>query len=388
MTSIIYLDNSATTKVRQEVVDAMLPFLSEKWGNPSSIHKLGRHARQAVDTAREQVARLIGAEPDEIYFTPCGTYSNNTAILGRARWVEANGLGKHLITSCIEHSSSLGPTKYLESCGWKISHLHVDEQGFFDAKELREKITPETSIVSLMWANNEVGTVQPVEEIAAICKEKNVFFHSDAIQVTGKIPIDVSKLPVSTLSISGHKFYAPKGIGVLYARKGVNLMPIVFGGGQEMGMFPGTESLPNIVAIGAAAEALHCEIEANVEVLRNIQKMLIEKLAHDAVKLTGARDLQRRLPGHVSVVVQGAVGEELVVQANFKGVCISSVSACQQAGHDPSHVLKCIGLPREEMIGSARISAGRFNTLAECETAAEILNTIFQKVSSKSVQKV
>lgn len=363
-------------------MDAMQPYFCDKWGNPSSLHRLGFQSRKALIHAREQAAQLVGAQPEEIYFTPCGTYSNNAALLGRAQYIEQNGLGKHLITTCIEHNSSLGPAKHLQSRGWKVSHLHVNDEGIVDLEELKDLITDQTSIISLMWANNEVGTVQPVAEIAEIAAARNIFFHSDAIQVPGKLKIDMNALPVSSLSLSGHKFYAPKGIGILYVRKGMEIAPILFGGGQEQGIFPGTESLSNIVAVGAAAELAHAELSENYDHLRTIQKLLIDKLtSHPAVRLTGA-PVQHRLPGHVSVIVDGSVGEQLVLEADLKGVCISSVSACKQAAQDPSHVLACMGLPREQVIGSARITAGRFNTVEECEKAAEILLKIFTKRAS------
>jgi len=380
MSSQIYLDNSASTRVREEVLEAMRPFFCEKWGNPSSIHKLGRQSRNVLDTARQQAAEFLNASPEELFFTPCGTYSNNVALLGRARFAEANDKGRHIITTCIEHSSSLGPAKHLESRGWKLSYAHVNDEGFVDAEEIASLITPETSIVSLMWANNEIGTVQPIEEVAKICAEKGVFFHSDAVQVAAKMLVDMKKTPVQTLSMSGHKFYAPKGIGLLYVRKGVNLMPIMFGGGQESGLFPGTECLTNIVAIGKACELAHKDLPTMEPVLRKLQEKLIKGLTKiPGVRLTGAQDLDKRVPGHVSIVVEGAVGEELVVQADFKGVCISSVSACQQQGHDPSHVLKCMGFPREHMIGSARITIGRFNTEDEIDRALVVLTDILSK---------
>lgn len=383
----VYLDNSATTRVREEVLEAMQPYLCDKWGNPSSIHKLGRQARAAVDTARQQVADLIGAQASEIHFTPCGTYSNNLAILGRARYVEENGLGRHLITSCIEHSSGLGPAKHLAARGWKITYLHVDKEAFVNLDELQDSIDSSTSMISLMYANNEVGTVQPISEIARIANERSVFLHTDAVQAAGKIPLDVGTLPVQTMSLSGHKFHAPKGIGVIYIRKDAPLLPIIFGGGQERGIFPGTENLASIVAIGKAAELARLNLDENAKRLRAIQEILIAKLRTlDCVKLTGAQDLDRRIPGHISVIVQGTVGEQLVNDADFKGICISSVSACSSAGVDPSHVLSCIGFPKEEVMGSARISAGCFNTTEECESAAEILAQLFAKRAAKNAK--
>ena len=291
MRPIIYLDNSATTRVRDEVLESMIPFQSEWWGNASSTHRIGRQSRSAINQAREQVADAIGASPEEIFFTPSATYSNNAAILGRARYVEDNGLGRHIITTGIEHSSALGPAKYLESRGWKLTILSVNKQGFIDLNELKKAITPDTSIISVMWANNEIGTLQPVEEIAAIAKAAGVFFHTDAVQVAGKLAIDVSALGVDTLALSGHKFYAPKGIGILYIREGVEILPLVFGGGQECGLFPGTEGLANIVAIGRAAELCSIELESNQAHLRKMQQLLINKLlSNPRVKLTGPSD--------------------------------------------------------------------------------------------------
>ena len=250
----IYLDNSATTQVRSEVMEAMLPYLSDYWGNPSSIHAAGRKAREAVLLAREQVAALLHANPEEVFFSSCGTLSNNAALLGRARWVEANNGGRHLITSKIEHPSVLGPCGYLESCGWTVTYLPVDREGFVDLDLLKASISNQTSIISVMWANNEIGTVEPIKEIAEIAAAHEVFFHTDAVQAAGKLPVDVGSVPVSSLSLSGHKFHAPKGIGVLFVRSARHLMPIVFGGGQEQGLLPGTECLPGIVGLGKAAE--------------------------------------------------------------------------------------------------------------------------------------
>lgn len=380
----IYLDNSASTPVRNEVLEAMQPFLSDKWGNPSSVHKMGREARGAIEVARRQIARLIGSQPANIRFTPGGTYSNNITLLGRARFAEENNLGRHLVTTCIEHSSGLGPSKYLESRGWKVDYINTDGEGFIDLDALRAAITPQTSMVSLMLANNEIGTVQPIEQFVAIAKKHGVFFHTDAVQAGGKIPIDVSKLLVDSMSLSGHKFHGPKGIGVLYLRDPSQISPILFGGGHESGFFPGTENLASIVGIGKAAEIAADHLEENAKRLRRIQEILIEKLlAHECTKLTGPKDLNRRIPGHVSVIVAGTVGEELVYDADFKGICISSVSACSSAGHDPSHVLSCIGVPREEVMGSARITAGCLNTIEECTKAADILAELFAKRSAK-----
>jgi cysteine desulfurase len=377
--STIYLDNSATTRVRHEVLAAMEPFQTDCWGNASSRHGVGRKSRQAIEHARKQVASLIGATAYEIFFTPCATYSNNVALLGRARYVEESGLGRHIITSSIEHSSALGPVKHLHSRGWDVTILNVDSQGFIDLDELLRAVRPETSIISIMWGNNEIGTLQPIEQIAAIASERGIFFHTDAVQVAGKLPIDVSNIAIDTLSLSGHKFHAPKGIGVLYIRNGVQVLPLMFGGGQESGLFPGTENVANIVGLGKAAELAAADLQSGDQRIRltRIQELLIAKLSrYSNIRFTGAQDLTRRVPGHVSITVDGAIGEDICDDAFEQGICISSVSACSSKGGHPSPVLKASGLSEKQALGSVRISAGWFNTAAECELAADILSGI------------
>lgn len=382
----IYLDNSATTRVRREVIDAMLPYLESNFGNPSSIHSHGAAAAEGLKTARRQVAELINCPVDEVYFSPCGTYANNVALLGKARSVEANGLGKHLITTAIEHPSVMGPCQNLESRGWRVTYLSVSKTGVIDIEELKRAITAETSIISVMWANNEIGSLQPVDEIAQVAREREIFFHTDAVQVAGKIAIDVESMPVSALSLSGHKFYAPKGVGVLYLRKGENVMPTVFGGGQEMGILPGTESMPNIVAIGKAAELAKLELNETSKNLRALQKIMMDVLTKvPSVKITGPETLEERLPGHVSIVVSGCEGESLVMKCDLKGVSISSGSACHRGIIEPSSVLRALRLADSEAHGSLRLSAGRFNTEEECAKAAEILRELVTKATAAKV---
>jgi cysteine desulfurase len=374
---MIYLDNSATTAVRDEVREAMLPYLSGNFGNPSSIHQPGQAAREAVDKARAQVAALLNCQPSEIYFTPCATYSNNVAILGRARWVESNGGGKHLITSAIEHPSCLGPAKYLEGAGWKVTFLPVNRQGLISAADLEKAITKETSIVSLMWANNEIGSVFPIAELAAVAHAKSIFFHTDAVQVPGKLPIDMAAVPADTLALSGHKFFAPKGVGILFKRASASLQPIFWGGGQESALFPGTEAVPYIVAIGQAAELARTELDTVQKSLREMQKYLLEQLGSiEGVRITGPSDIEKRLPGHVSIVVPGIEGEAVVMQCDLKSICISSASACKKGIMQPSHVVSALGIPDELAIGSLRISAGRFNTMDDCIKLVETLKKV------------
>jgi cysteine desulfurase len=367
---MIYLDNSATTRVRDEVIEEMLPYLSRSWGNPSSIHALGREAKEAVAAARQRVAALLNCDVDEIYFSSCGTLSNNCALLGRARFVEANGAGRHLITTRIEHPSVIGPCQYLETLGWKVTYLPVNREGFVSLKELEKHTTSETSIISVMWANNEIGTVQDVRAIAAFAQERNIFFHTDAVQTAGKIAIDLKSVPIGALALSGHKFHAPKGVGILFVRKLQNIMPIIFGGGQEMGLLPGTESLSNIVAIGKAAELAHGEFEQNRARLIEISKIFKQHLSQvEELIFTGSSLLTHRLPGHISFVLPGLEGETIVMRADLKGICVSSGSACHQGIIEPSQVLKSLGLSDQQAKGSIRISASSFNTIDECTDA-------------------
>jgi cysteine desulfurase len=373
MKTNIYLDNSATTPVRPPTF--AVPS-SSYYGNPSSIHHAGRQAKAAIEIARQKVANLLGAKVHEIYFTPSATYSNNVALLGRARYVEQNGLGRHIITTGIEHSSALAPARYLESQGWKLTILDVDSEGFVDVRDLEKAITPDTSIISIMWANNEVGTVQSIERLANVAKAHNIFFHTDAVQAAGKISINLSQISADTLSITGHKLHAPKGIGALFIREGVQILPIIFGGGQEGGLFPGTEGVTEIMALGEAAEIAHAEMDKNQTHLRKLQKILTDKFAAlPNLNLTGALDPLKRIPGHVSVVVRGAVGEQIVEAADEQGIAISSVSAC--SGRHPSHVLKQMGYTHEEGLGSARVTASVLNSAEECEFAATVLAEIF-----------
>ncbi|MBY0358421.1 MAG: cysteine desulfurase [Candidatus Obscuribacterales bacterium] len=385
MNRSIYLDNSATTQVRQEVREAMQPYLDEKWGNPSSVHYYGRQARQAVDEARQSIAALLSCEEDEIYFTPCATYSNNTALLGRARFVLANDRSKRLVTSQIEHPSCIGPARHLESAGWQVEYLSVDREGFFCAQALKKALNNQAGMVSLMWANNEIGCVQDMSALVEAAKESGAFFHTDAVQIAGKLPINLQKLPVDTLSLSGHKFYGPKGIGVLFVRRGSNLMPIMFGGGQEKGLLPGTESLPNIVGLGVAAKHALADLELTKQNLRRLQNILKEKLsAIEGLRPTGPQDDERRLPGHFSFIVPGVEGESIVLQADLRGLCVSSASACHKGIVQPSHVVSALGFTEQEAKGSVRISAGCFNTEADCENACNILSTIITSLSRQA----
>lgn len=377
MKPLIYLDNSATTKIHDEVVNAMMPFLTNQWGNASSLHSMGRTAQAAMEQAREQVASFLGAEPSEIIFTPNATYSNNLVLFGRARFVEENGLGKHLITSRIEHPATIESVKYLKSKGWRVTGLPVNHEGFIDLDELKAAITDDTSIISIMWANNEVGSIQPVREVAGIAADRGIFFHTDAVQAAGKNKISVSAPGIQSLSLSGHKFHAPKGIGILYLKNGVEILPYGFGGGQERGLAPGTENVALIVAIGKAAEIAERELESNVGHLNKLSDILCNKLLSlPQVKLTGTSNREKRVPGHLSVVVVGQTGKDILQEANQEGVCISSTSACASGKSKPSHVLRALGLSDEQTQGALRITASSLNTEEECANASDILARI------------
>jgi cysteine desulfurase len=374
----IYLDNSATTCVRQEVLDAMEPFLTNDWGNSSSLHKFGRRARKAVEEARQQVAGLLNCSPEEIYFTPCGTHSNNAAIIGMARSLEEKGdRRRHLITTAIEHPSCLGPARYLEGQGWRVTYLPVDSEGIVRQAVLDRHLKDDTAMISIMWANNEIGSLQPIEEFAALAAERGIHFHTDAVQVAGRLPIDLSQVQVDTLALSGHKFYAPKGIGVLFVRKGVELRPLIFGGGQERGLTPGTEPVPNIVAIGKAAQLAGEELAETGARLHELQRLLFEGISRlPEIRTTGPHDLKQRLPGHVSFVHRELEGEALVLKMDLQGLMASSASACHKGIIEPSHVVMATGIPREEARGSIRMSVGRYNTEEECRQALEIFENV------------
>lgn len=371
--SVSYLDNSATTQIHPEVVHAMMPFLTNQFGNASSQHALGQHSRSALNQAREQVAALINADPSEIYFTPNATFSNNAAILGRAAYVEKNGLGRHVITCKIEHPSALEPVKVLRERGWKVTVLPVDREGRISIEQLNAAITDDTSIISIMWANNEVGTLQPIAEIARIAQAKGIFFHTDAVQAVGKVAIDVSAIQVDSLSLSGHKFHAPKGIGVLYVRTNVELSPVIHGGGQEKGHASGTENVAYIAALGKAAELANRDLVKNAQKLNHFAQLIAKKLAKlPQVQFTGSEDSSQRIPGLLSLTIDGWIGRDLVEAADRAGICISSSSACS-SGALGSRVLKAMGHTDEEAAGAIRISVGSLNTEAECTRAANVL---------------
>ncbi len=350
----IYLDNAATTAVRPEVLDAMLPYFSKAYGNPSSIHRIGREAKIAVENARKQVAAAIGAQPQEIYFTGCGSESDNWAIRGIAD-VSA---GKHIITSAIEHHAILHTTEYLEKKGYHVTYLPVDEYGRVNPQDVKNAITDDTILITIMTANNEIGTIQPIAEIAKIAKEAKVPFHTDAVQAVGAIPVDVKALNVDMLSLSGHKFNGPKGIGALYIRKGLRISPFIFGGAQERNMRAGTENLASIVGLGKAIELATADMEKHGKYLSVLRDKLINGVfkAIPDVRLNGHPT--DRLPNNFNMCFRYIEGESLLMRLDLAGIEGSSGSACTSGSLDPSHVLLAIGLEHEIAHGSLRLTLG------------------------------
>ena len=378
----IYMDNAATTRVTEPVMQAMLPYLTEIYGNPSSVHAFGRDARRALDTARAQVAKALNAKPNEIYFTGCGTESDNWAIRGTA--YARRDKGNHIITSAIEHHAVLHTCEQLEKEGFKITYLPVDEEGLISLDELKAAITPETILITIMTANNEIGTIQPIKEIGAIAKEHGVRFHTDAVQAIGSIRMDVKEMNIDMLSISGHKFHAPKGVGVLYVRNGVRLERLIQGGAQERTQRAGTENLASIVALGKAIELATANIDAHNEKLTAMRDRLIDGIlsAIPETRLNGHRT--KRLPGNVNVSVRYIEGEALLLSLDLKGIAASSGSACTSGSLDPSHVLLAIGLPHEIAHGSLRLSLSEENTMEEVEYVIATLKEIVDRLRAMS----
>lgn len=369
---IIYVDNAATTKVSKACLDAMLPFFKDNYGNPSSIYKLGHKAKFELEEAREKAAKALKANKDEIFFTSCGTESNNWAIKSCAL------LGKekrktHLITSNIEHHSVLNSFKSLEKQGYNVTYLPVNSDGLINPNQFEKAITKETALVSIMHANNEIGTIQPVEEIAKICKEKNVTFHTDAVQAVGHIDISLNKSEINLLSISGHKIHAPKGIGILYIKKGTKIKSFLDGGGQEKMLRAGTENVAFAVAIATALEIATKNIEEKENKVKVLRDMLLQKIEGKIEKFRVNGTLKERLSSNLNLSFEGIEGESLLLLLDSKNICASSGSACTSNSLDPSHVLLAIGLKPELAHGSLRISLSEENTEEEIDKIVDVL---------------
>jgi len=368
---MIYFDNAATTSVGKAALDAMLPILTEEYGNPSSLHILGQRSAELLEEARSIIAKAIGAEPVEIFFTSGGSEADNWAIMGAAELGAKKGK-KHIISTAFEHHAVLHTLKKLEKNGFEITLLDVHKDGVIRPEELAAAIRPDTALVTVMYANNEIGTIQPIAEIGAICREKGVLFHTDAVQAVGHLPIDVKKEKIDLLSLSGHKFHGPKGIGALYIRKGIRLPNLIEGGAQERGRRAGTENLPAIIGMTAALQEAVEKMEENrikVTALRDRLFAGITEIPY--TRINGSRT--NRLPGNVNVCFEGIEGESLLLRLDLAGICASSGSACTSGSLDPSHVLLAIGLPKEIAHGSLRLTLDHLNTEEEVEYLLEKL---------------
>ncbi len=374
----IYVDHSATTYVKKEVLEEMLPYFTDKFGNASSQYLVGREAKKAVDTARKKVAQAINAEADEIYFTASGTEADNLVLKGIAH--VNKGKKNHIITSKIEHPAVLNTCKSLEKEGYKVTYLNVDKEGNIKLDELRNSITEDTFLISVMTANNEIGTIQKIEEISKIAKFKGVLFHTDAVQAIGNVDIDVKKFGIDALSMSGHKFYGPKGVGVLYIRKGIDFTPIIHGGHQEKSKRAGTENVPAIVGIGKAIELAKLNIEEYNKKLIELRDYTIERLLKEIPEVCINGDLNSRLPGNVNISIKGVEAQSLLLMLDMKGICASSGSACTSGTLSPSHVLKAIGLSDDYAKGTLRISYGDKNTMEDAKNIVDILKEIVEEL--------
>lgn len=378
----IYMDNAATTRVTEPVAQAMLPYLTEIYGNPSSVHAFGREARKAMEAARRQVAEALGAQPNEIYFTGCGTESDNWAIRGAAE--KHKSRGRHIITSAIEHHAVLHACQQLEKEGFSVTYLPVDEYGLVSPQSLKEALREDTILVSVMLANNEIGTIEPIEELSAIAREAGALFHTDAVQAIGSVKIDVNQLGVDMLSLSGHKFHAPKGVGALYIRSGVRIGRLMEGGAQERAQRPGTENLASIVGLGKAIELACADIEGHNQKLAAMRDRMIEGILSGIPEVRLNGHPQKRLPGNVNVSVRYVEGESLLLNLDFKGIAASSGSACTSGSLDPSHVLLAIGLSHETAHGSLRFSLSEENTEQEVDQVVRALSEITERLRRMS----
>jgi cysteine desulfurase len=378
----IYLDHAATTYVKPEVFEAMKPYFCEHFGNASSIYGIGRESKKAVEEAREKVANAIGAQAKEIYFTGSGSEADNWALKGIAAANKAKG--NHIITTAIEHPAIMNSCKYLEGEGFEVTYLPVDSDGTVSIEQVKQAIKKNTILISVMLANNEIGTIQPIAEIGALAKENGVLFHTDAVQAVGNIPIDVNKMNVDLLSLSGHKFYGPKGIGALYIRKGVKISSIIHGGQQERGKRASTENVPAIVGLGKAIELATANLEEYNKKIISLREKTIEGLLAKVpyIRLNGHRS--NRLPGNVNISFQFIEGESLLLMLDMKGVCGSSGSACSSGSLDPSHVLLAIGLSHEIAHGSLRLTFGDENTEEDVDFILEEIPKIVARLREMS----
>ncbi len=374
---LVYMDNNATTRVDPEVVEAMLPYFSESYGNPSSMHVLGAEAGKAVMEAREKVAELLNAHPEEIVFTSCGTESDNAAIRGM---LEARPDKRHFVTTRVEHPAVWNQLPYLRQKGYRVTELRVDGEGRLDLEELRSALTDDTALVSIMFANNETGVVFPIKEIGEIVKSRGIPFHTDAVQAVGKVPVDLKELPVDLLTMSGHKIYAPKGIGVLYVRKGTRISPFMIGGHQERGRRGGTENVPYIVGLGKAAELVRENLAEEMARLKSLRDKLEEGIVKTIPNVLVNGKGAPRVPNTLSCCFEYVEGESLLLMLSDLGICASSGSACTSGSLEPSHVLRAMGVPYTAAHGSIRFSLGRFNTEEDVRYVLDHLPRIVERL--------
>ena len=378
----VYMDYAATTYVKPEVLEEMMPFFTEKYGNPSSFYGISRETKMAIDKAWSRVSKALNCDPNEIYFTGGGSEADNWAIKGIASAHRKKG--NHIITTKIEHHAVLHTCEYLEKNGFEVTYLNVDKEGFIDLEELKNAITDKTILVSIMFANNEIGTIQPVKEIGEICRERKVLFHTDAVQAIGNIPVDVKEMNIDLLSLAGHKVYGPKGIGALYIRKGVRIDNLIHGGGQERARRAGTENTASIVGLGKAIELATESLEEHNKKITKLRDRLIDgllKVPH--TRLNGPRG-EKRLPGNANITFEFIEGESILLSLDFEGVCASSGSACTSGSLDPSHVLLAIGLPHELAHGSLRLTLGDGSTDEDVDYVLEVVPPIIERLRNMS----
>lgn len=375
---IKYFDNAATTRVKNEVLEEMLPYFHEKYGNPSSLYSIGRISRKAIEEARRKVANLINGNPNEIYFTGCGSESDNTIIKGIANSYRKKG--KHIITSKIEHPAVLHTCQALEKQGFEVTYLNVNKEGFVNIEELRNSIRNDTILISIMFANNEIGTIQPIQMISKIARMHNIVFHTDAVQACGNIPIDVKRIGIDTLSLSGHKLYAPKGIGALYVREGIEFEKFMDGGHQEKNKRAGTENVAGIVGLGKACELANIHLKEHMQHLKELRDYFVLQVQE---KIEGAilnGSLENRLPGNANFAFPSVDGEALLLNLDAKGICASAGSACTSGSSAPSHVLSSIGLSDELANSSLRVTFGEDNTKEDVDYLVKNLCEIIPKL--------
>lgn len=374
----VYADNAATTQVSEKVLNAMMPYFRTEYGNASSIYAMGRSAQKAVEEARAKVAKAIGADPSEIFFTSCGSESDNWALRGVCEKLAPKGK-KHIVTTVFEHHAILHTCKALEKMGYEVTYVPVSDKGIVAPEDIKNAIREDTAIVSVMYANNEIGTIQPISEIAAVCKEKNVIFHTDAVQAVGHVEIDVHKQGIDLLSLSGHKIHAQKGIGAIYMRKGIVLPNLINGGAQERNRRAGTENVPAIVGLGRAIELATADIAEKAEIITARRNRIIDgilRLPH--TRLNG--DREKRLPGNVNISIEGVEGESLLLMLDMNGICASSGSACTSGSLDPSHVLLSLGLKHEVAHGSLRLSIDENTSDEDVDYILEVVPKVVERL--------